>query len=121
MVNLVREAQESKKKIILSVLVAVLMLLAVVPLFVLASMLDLAVWARCVLIGVGVLQIVLAVVIACVLDREAGAYECPECGERFVPSMGEYMMALHTITRRRLRCPKCGAKRYCKKVLTKTR
>lgn len=121
MVNLVREAQESKKKIVLSVLVAVLMLLAVVPLFVLASMLDLAVWARCVLVGIGLAQIVLAIIIACVLDREAGAFECPECGERFVPSMGEYMMAFHTITRRRLRCPKCGAKRYCKKVLTKTR
>lgn len=121
MVNLVREAQESKKKIILSVLVAVLMLLAVVPLFVLASMLDLAVWARCVLVGIGVVQIVLAIIIACVLDREAGAFECPECGERFVPGMGEYVMAFHTITRRRLRCPKCGAKRYCKKVLTKTR
>ena len=121
MVNLVREAQESKKKIILSVLVAVLMLLAVVPLFVLASMLDLAVWARCVLIGIGLVQIVLAIIIACVLDREAGAFECPECGERFVPGMWEYVMGPHTITKRKLRCPKCGAKRYCKKVLTKTR
>lgn len=121
MVNLVREAQESKKKIVLSVLVAVLMLLAAVPLFVLAGMLDLAVWARCVLVGIGLVQIVLGIIIACVLDREAGAFECPECGERFVPSMGEYVMGPHTITKRKLRCPKCGARRYCKKVLTKTR
>jgi len=59
------------------------------------------------------------IAIACILDREAGAYECPECRERFVPEMSAYIMGPHTITRRKLKCPKCGAYRYCRKVLTK--
>lgn len=82
MVNLVKEAQESKKKIILSGMVS-------------------------------------ALVIACILDRDAGAYECPECKTRFVPEMGAYVMGAHTLTRRKLVCPHCGAHRYCKKVLTR--
>lgn len=41
------------------------------------------------------------------------------CKERFVPDMKEYVMAYHTITRRKLKCPKCGTHKLCKKVLTK--
>ncbi|MBS7194140.1 MAG: helix-turn-helix transcriptional regulator [Clostridiales bacterium] len=59
------------------------------------------------------------IAIACVLDREAGAFECPECKERFVPDMKSYVMGPHTITKRKLVCPYCGAHKYCKKVLTK--
>ena len=39
MVNLVKEAQESKKKIVLSVMVAGLTIIAAVPLFILSGML----------------------------------------------------------------------------------
>jgi DNA-directed RNA polymerase subunit RPC12/RpoP len=71
------------------------------------------------LIGIGAFVIVVGVIIASILDKDAGAYECPECHERFVPEMKEYMMSTHTITTRRLHCPKCGATKYCKHVLTK--
>ena len=91
MVNLVKEAQESKKK-------------------------D---WMRIALIAVGIVVIVIGIAIACILDRDAGAYECPECKTRFVPEMGAYVMGPHTLTRRKLVCPHCGAHRYCKKVLTR--
>ena len=94
MVNLVKEAQESKKKIVLSAMVAGLTIIAAVPLFILSG-------------------------IACVLDIKAGAYECPECNNRFVPNMKSYIMGPHTITKRKLVCPHCGAHKYCKKVLTK--
>ncbi len=119
MLNLVREAQESRKKIILSVMVAVLALVPSVTLVVISGMLEMDTWLRIVLIAVGVLVIAGGIVIACILDRDAGAFECPECHERFVPEMKAYIMGAHTITKRKLRCPKCGANRYCKHVLTK--
>ena len=62
MVDLIREAQESKKKIILSALVAVMMLLAAIPLIVISGMLEMAVWLRVVLVGVGAVEIVLGLV-----------------------------------------------------------
>ncbi len=46
MVNLVKEAQESKKKIILSAMVAGLTLIAAIPLFLLAGALALETWLR---------------------------------------------------------------------------
>ena len=119
MVNLVKEAQESKKKIILSAMVAILVILASVPLFVLSGAIEMDTWLRVVLIVIGFVVIVFGIAIACVLDRDAGAYECPECHTRFVPDMKDYIMAPHTITKRKLGCPHCGARKYCKKVLTK--
>lgn len=119
MVNLVKEAQESKKKMILSAMVVLLTLLAAIPLFVLSGYLAMESWMRVCLNILGVCIILIGVLIACVLDREAGAYECPECKNRFIPTMKEYLMGPHTIMRRKLVCPNCGAHKYCKKVLTR--
>ena len=119
MVNLVREARESKKKIVLSAMVAGLTIIATVPLFILSGMFEMQVWTRVLLMGIGFVIMVIGIAIACVLDREAGAFECPECKERFVPDMKSYVMGPHTITKRKLVCPYCGAHKYCKKVLTK--
>lgn len=119
MVNLVKEAQESRKKIILSAVVALLVVVAAVPLFVLSGALEMETWLRCVLIAIGFVVLFLGIAVACVLDREAGAFECPECKTRFVPDMKAYVMGPHTITKRKLVCPHCGAHKYCKKVLTR--
>ena len=119
MVNLVKEAQESKKKIIMSAMVGVLVIVAAVPLFVVAGMFEMQVWTRVLLMGIGFVIMVIGIAIACVLDREAGAFECPECKERFVPDMKSYVMGPHTITKRKLTCPKCGCRKYCKHVLTR--
>ena len=119
MVNLVKEAQENKKKIILSVMVGILTILAAVPLFMVAGMFDMRTGVRITFIVIGIVVLIIEIAVACIMDREAGAFECPECHERFIPDMKSYIMAAHTLTKRKLICPKCGAHRYCKKVLTK--
>ena len=119
MVNLVKEGQENKKKIILSVMVAILVIIAATPLFALSGAIEMDTWIRVILIVIGLIVIAIGIAIACILDRDAGAYECPECNTRFVPEMAAYIMGPHTITKRKLVCPHCGAHKYCKKVLTK--
>ena len=119
MVNLVKEAQESKKKIIMSAMVAALVIIAAMPLFMIAGLLEMQVWTRILLLGIGFVVMAMGIAIACVLDRDAGAFECPECKERFVPDMKSYVMGPHTITKRKLTCPKCGCTKYCKHVLTR--
>lgn len=119
MVNLVKEAQENKKKIILSVMVGILTILAAVPLFMVAGMFDMRTGVRITFIAIGIVVLIIGIAVACIMDREAGAFECPECHERFIPDMKSYIMGAHTLTKRKLICPKCGAHRYCKKVLTK--
>lgn len=118
-VNLVKEAQENKKKIILSAMVAGLTVVAALPLFIISGVLVMETWLRFILIGIGIFIIIAGIAIACILDRDAGAFECPECHERFVPEMRAYIMGAHTFTKRKLHCPKCGSAKYCKHVLTK--
>ena len=119
MVNLVKEAQESKKKIIMSAMVAALVIIAAMPLFMIAGLLEMQVWTRILLLGIGFVVMAMGIAIACVLDREEVEFECPECQDRFVHDMKSYVMGPHTITKRKLTCPKCGCTKYCKHVLTR--
>jgi len=119
MMNLVKDAQENKKRILLSVMYGWLAIIAALPLFIISGLAQIDTWMRIVLILSGTVVVVIGIAIACILDRDAGAFECPECKERFVPDMKEYVMSAHSITRRRLKCPNCGAHKFCKKVLTK--
>ena len=104
MMNLVKEKAESKKKIILSGIVAMTCVIAALVLILVAGAVLLSV------IGIGV---------AVVLDKDAGTYECPECYSRFVPSIGAYMKGLHTLTKRHLKCPACGKSSFCRRRLTR--
>lgn len=119
MMKLVNEAQESKKKIILASMIAGFSLLSAMPLFFVAKMLEMDTSTKAILIGIAVVILVVGIIIACVIDREAGAFECQECHARFVPDVKDYILSVHTITRRKLKCPKCGKSTYCKHVMTK--
>lgn len=117
--DLLKERAEAKKKIVLSLLIVFMAMISAVTLVVLASYLEMQIWLRVLLIVIAVVVIVIAIGVACVLDREAGVYECKNCGERFVPKMSAYFFSPHTITRRWLKCPKCGKRTCCKKHLSK--
>lgn len=119
MVNLIKEKEESKKKIIIAVVVMVITLLSSLTLIMLSGLLFMDDWLRVLLICLGFIIIVLGVGVCCVLDRDAGYFECRNCGERFVPSMLAYVMGMHGTTWRRLKCPVCHKTTNCKKVLSK--
>lgn len=53
------------------------------------------------------------------LEHDAGNYECPNCGKKYVPSMKAVIMAPHMGRSRRMKCPYCGKRGFHKKVLTK--
>ena len=76
-------------------------------------------WWRAALYGVGTLMLLGGGQVALKLEQSVGYYECPECGERYVPTMWAVFIAPHFGRTRRMKCPKCGAKAYQKKVLTK--
>lgn len=117
--DLIREKEESKKKIILSAMVAGLTIIAALPMFIISGMLEMETWIRFLLIGIGLFVIIMGIIIACILDRDAGTFECQKCGTRFTPDMKSYIMGAHTITKRHLKCPHCGESSYCKHRLSK--
>jgi len=51
------------------------------------------------------------------LEVSVGAYKCKKCGQEVVPTYSEALWAMHMGFTRYLRCPHCGKRTWCKKVL----
>ena len=114
MMDLIKENAENKKRMALSVICGVITVIAVCSLITIASYLPLPVIVRILLIILAFATAVAGIGAAAVLEVKAGYYECPDCGELFVPSIGEYVKGYHTITKRRLTCPRCGRRGMCR-------
>lgn len=114
MMDLIRENEENKKRLAVSVICGIITIIAVVSLIFIAAFLELPTAARIAIVVFAAAVGVTGVGAACMLDIRAGHFECPNCKELFVPTMSEYVKGYHTITKRRLTCPKCGKTGMCK-------
>ncbi len=117
--TLMEERKREKKKLIISIIVCLIVLISAFALIFVAAFVDLPVPTRIVLIVLGFVVLIPGLIVGCMLDKDAGYFECKHCGHRFVPSLGAYIMGIHTLTTRHLKCPKCGKRSWCKKRLTK--
>lgn len=54
---------------------------------------------------------------ALALESAAGYQECKSCHHKFKPSFKAVFFAPHMGYTRKLKCPKCGKKTWCKKVM----
>lgn len=113
MMNLMKEREENKRKLILEVVVVFITLLAGITLIMVASYVDLETWQRVLLTAIALVVIFGGIAVAAVLEMTSGGFECPKCGKYFVPTKTAYLMAIHTVMRRHLRCPHCGEKSWC--------
>lgn len=120
MISLVKEREESKKKIIIAIVVALMSLVSSITIFMVVEIFEMKTSAKVILICIGLLVLLAGIMVASIIEKEAGAFECRKCGTRFVPSMSAYLAGPHSITTRYLKCPECGKYSYCKKRLTKT-
>ncbi len=113
------EVRENKKKIVITLIMVVVTLIASVTLFTLTELLEMSDVMKGVLIAIGLIVLLGGLFSAALLEMSAGSYECPHCKKKFVPSTKNYMLGMHTITLRRLKCPECGKKGWCKRRLSK--
>lgn len=114
MMDLMKENEENRRRMILSVICAVITVIAVCALVVIASCLEMPAAARVALLVFAAAVAATGVGAAAVLDVKAGYYQCPNCHAVFVPTMAQYVKGLHTLTRRRLTCPGCGKTAMCR-------
>lgn len=114
MMDLMKENEENRKRMALSIITGVITIIAVCALIVIAAFIDLPTIVRIILIVGAVVVAVAGIAVGAMLDIKAGYFECPHCKELFVPSMNEYVKSYHTLTKRRLTCPKCGKTGMCK-------
>ena len=76
------------------------------------------IWQMVTVIAVCVLFI-LPCFYALKLEISVGAYRCKNCGNEFVPTYTQALNAMHVGFTRYLKCPKCGKRTWCKKIIKK--
>ena len=119
LIEMKKQKQRSDQHILrLEVALMTLSTLFLFVLVMLAALLDLKVWVRIVIIVPAFVQFLLCSFISLKIEQKVGYYECPECGERFIPTFNQTFFAPHMGRTRHIKCPKCGAKSWCKKVLS---
>lgn len=114
MMNLMKENEENKKQMILSVICGVITIIAVCALVVIAAYIQMPTIARIAVIISAFLTAAIGIGAAAVLEIKAGYFECPHCKALFVPTTSEYVKGAHTLTKRRLTCHECGKTSMCK-------
>lgn len=120
MMEFMRERQESKHKIMVGVIAAFMGISTMIVCdLIVGYFTEIDTLYKVLIIIFGIVNMILGLGIAVWSEMSCGAFECTKCGKKFVPSTGAYLAGPHTITRRRLKCPHCGQKNYCKRTLTR--
>lgn len=117
--NLIKENEENKKRMGLSIICGVITIIAVCSLIVIASYIEMHIALRIILIVFAVAVAAVGIGAAAVLEVKAGYYECPHCKALFVPEMSEYVKGYHTLTKRRLTCHECGKTGMCRHIIVR--
>ena len=86
--------------------------------FISAFLIPEGVWQLVTIIGICIVFLI-PCFYALKLEVSVGAYKCKNCGHEIVPTYSEALWAMHSGTTRRLKCPECGKRTWCKKVLKK--
>ena len=90
----------------------------IVLIFTVSYLVETMPW-RALLIAYAIAQFAVGITFAMKLEREAGYYQCPKCGHRYVPEGLPFWMAMHTGRTRYLKCPQCGKRGWQKKVISR--
>ena len=88
--DLMKKRNEAKERLTVSCIVALITILAGLSIILLSALLSAPIWLKIICIVFSFIIIILGVGVCCVLTVDAGVYECPVCGEKFVPSMKDF-------------------------------
>lgn len=119
MMNLMQEREENKKKLWLTVAVGVIATISFLTIILVAGMYAdaISLSVRILLIAIACSIFAIGLYVAMEGERTIGYYKCRQCGEKFVPGFRQYTMGMYMLSTRRMKCPYCGKKSWCKKVM----
>ena len=107
---------KNKGKVVLSIVGVVLSIALLVASTVLAEEKVINPATAIVLIVVSVILVFVSIFFAAKVDYETGIYECRNCGHTFKPTFKAYILGVHTLTTRCLKCPECSKSTWCKRI-----
>ena len=121
MVNMIREKEENKQKILLTTMIGVISTITFVTL-----LLVVCFYTDVIILPIKIVLMVIAIsvfgvglYVAMWGDRKIGYFKCRNCNELFTPTFMQYNMGMHLLSTRYLKCPHCKTRTWCKKVMTK--
>ncbi len=114
-----KEKIQNKKKLIGEVLIGCAFICSVITLILLVGIVSIATYLKIILIVLSFIFIFVGLFGLVLLDVNIGYFECAECHERFIPSIKDYVFGMHTLKKRKLKCPICGKKTWCLKRMTR--
>ena len=114
-----QEELTNKKLLSLEVVIGYMASITFLVMIFVASFVEMPAWVRILMIAVGASAFAVGLTNAIKIEHDAGYYECPECGEIYIPTMKAVVFAPHIGRNRKMTCPHCGKRAYHKKVLTK--
>ena len=121
MVNMIREKEENKQKILLTIIIGVISTITFVTLLLVVcfytDVITLPIKIVLMIIALSVFGVGLYV--AMWGDRKIGYFKCRNCNELFTPTFMQYTMGMHIASTRYLKCPHCKTRTWCRKVMTK--
>lgn len=101
-----------KAKVCICNIACTLVVLSALALCLIAGFVSMPIPVRLLLIGCAVLSIAAVVAVVTVVAVNTEVFICRQCGEKFVPTLFDYVWGPHTARRRYLRCPHCGKKSW---------
>ncbi len=114
-----KERIQNKKKLIGEILIGCAFIGSVITLILLVGLVSIATYLKIILVVLSLIFIIIGLFGLVILDVNIGYFECAECHERFIPSIKDYVFGMHTLKKRKLKCPKCGKKTWCLKRMTR--
>lgn len=113
------EELSNKRLLRLEVVIALIGILSFLAMVLIALLVEMQQAYRIAIVAAGLVILLIAAHFSIKIEREAGYYKCPHCGNRYVPELSKVYFAPHIGRTRKMRCPKCGKKGWQKKVLTR--
>lgn len=117
--ELKKEKIQNKKKLIGEILIGCAFIGSVITLILLVGIVSIVTYLKIILIVLSFIFIFVGLFGLVLLDVNIGYFECAECHERFIPSIKDYVFGMHTLKKRKLKCPICGKKTWCLKRMTR--
>ncbi len=122
LVEMVKQKEESDKRLLdIEIVLMAISITFFIAIIAIVSFVDMPLWAK-IVIGIGgFIQLLASTLICFRIEQKAGYYECQNCHETFIPTFKQSSFAPHTGRKKYMKCPCCGEKGYCKKVLVQNK
>ena len=121
MVNMIREKEENKQKILLTTMIGVISTITFVTLLLVVCFYTdvITLPIKMVLMVIAISVFGVGLYVAMWGDRKIGYFKCRNCNQLFTPTFMQYNMGMHLLSTRYLKCPHCKTRTWCKKVMAK--